>query len=410
MTTSTFADLGLAEPLCRALAAQNYREPTPIQARAIPLLLAGHDLLGIAQTGTGKTAAFVLPILQRLSASHTTRAPKSVRALILAPTRELAIQIDESIATYGRHMHFRHAVILGGVNQTSQVKAVAQGVDILVATPGRLLDLVKQRFVRLDTVTHLVLDEADRMLDMGFIRDIQKIVAQVPKERQSLLFSATMPGEVAHLAAGLLRKPERIEISPEAITVDLVEQRVMFSDMEGKRRLLLDLLADKSLERVIVFTRTKHRANRISDQLGIAGIANEALHGNKSQNARQRALERFRSGHARVLVATDIAARGIDIDGITHVINFELPNEPESYVHRIGRTARAGATGVAISLCDSSEVAFLRDIERLTRRKLTVVGSNPAPQATRPVTKDQGRPPTRRAGKRRPFSGRRNAA
>jgi ATP-dependent RNA helicase RhlE len=410
VTTLSFADLGLAEPLCRALAAQDYREPTPIQARAIPLLLAGRDLLGIAQTGTGKTAAFVLPLLQRLSASHTARAPKTVRALILAPTRELAIQIDESIATYGRHMHFKHAVILGGVNQTSQVKATANGVDILVATPGRLLDLVKQRHVRLDLVTHLVLDEADRMLDMGFIRDIQRIVAMVPKERQSLLFSATMPSEVAHLAAGLLRKPERIEISPEAVTVDLVEQRVMFSDMEGKRRLLLDLLADKALERVIVFTRTKHRANRIADQLGIAGIANEALHGNKSQNARQRALERFRSGHARVLVATDIAARGIDIDGITHVINFEMPNEPESYVHRIGRTARAGAAGVAISLCDSSEVGFLRDIEKLTRRKLIVVGANPAPQATRPAPKDHGRPPAGRPGKRRRFSGRRAAA
>jgi ATP-dependent RNA helicase RhlE len=411
VTISTFADLGLAEPLCRALAAQNYSEPTPIQARAIPLLLAGHDILGIAQTGTGKTAAFVLPILQRLSASHTTRAPKSVRALILAPTRELAVQIDESIATYGKHMHFKHTVILGGVNQSSQVKAVANGVDILVATPGRLLDLVKQRFIRLDTVSHLVLDEADRMLDMGFIRDIQKIVAQLPKERMSLLFSATMPTEIAHLAANILRHPERIEISPEAPTVELIEQRVMFSDMDGKRRLLLDLLADKALERVIVFTRTKHRANRISDQLGIAGISTEALHGNKSQNARQRALERFRSGHARVLVATDIAARGIDIDGITHVINFELPNEPESYVHRIGRTARAGASGIAISLCDSSEIGFLRDIEKLTRRKLTVVGNTPAPQATRPVTKDHGRPPAGRNNKRRNYSGgRRNAA
>ncbi len=410
MTTTSFSDLGLAEPLCRALAAQDYRVPTPIQAQAIPLLLAGRDLLGIAQTGTGKTAAFVLPILQRLSASHHTRAPKSVRALILAPTRELAVQIDQSIATYGRHMHFKHAVILGGVSQNQQVKALANGVDILVATPGRLLDLAKQRFVRLDTVTHLVLDEADRMLDMGFIRDIQKIVAMLPKERQSLQFSATMPSEIAHLAAAILRNPERIEVTPETVTVDKIEQRVMFSDMDGKRRLLLDLLADRALERVIVFTRTKHRANRISDQLEIAGISTEALHGNKSQNARQRALERFRSGDARVLVATDIAARGIDIDGITHVINFELPNEPESYVHRIGRTARAGASGIAISLCDSSEMAFLRDIEKLTRRKLTVVGSNPAPTPTRPPTHDHGRPSAGRPAKRRRFSGRRNAA
>ena len=404
MTAITFSSLGLSEPLCRALAAQDYQTPTPIQAQAIPQLLAGRDLLGIAQTGTGKTAAFALPILQLLSASHAARAPKSVRALILAPTRELAVQISESFAVYGRHMHFKTEVILGGVSQGAQVKALAKGVDILVATPGRLLDLAQQHHVRLDHVTHFVLDEADRMLDMGFIRDVRKIVALLPKARQSLLFSATMPKDVEELASSLLRNPARVEVTPQKVTVDLIEQRVMFSDADGKRRLLLDLLADRALERVIVFTRTKHRANRISDILDGAGIPADAIHGNKSQNARQRALERFRSGEVRVLVATDIAARGIDIDDITHVINFELPNEPESYVHRIGRTARAGATGVAISLCDATEMGFLRDIEKLTRKTLTVVGQNSAPKPQRPASKEQARPAKRRR-RRRPFQG-----
>ena len=412
MTDQTFASLGLAEPLCRALAAQNYQTPTPIQAQAIPMLLEGRDLLGIAQTGTGKTAAFALPILQRLSASHDARQPKSVRALILAPTRELAVQIGDSFSTYGRHMHFKTEVILGGVSQGNQVKALAKGVDILVATPGRLLDLAQQKHVRLDHITHFVLDEADRMLDMGFIRDVRKIVAMLPKQRQSLLFSATMPKDVEDLANSLLRNPMRVEVTPQTVTVDLIEQHVMFADADGKRRLLLDLLADKALKRVIVFTRTKHRANRISDILDGAGIAADAIHGNKSQNARQRALERFRSGEARVLVATDIAARGIDIDDITHVINFELPNEPESYVHRIGRTARAGAKGIAISLCDATEMGFLRDIEKLTRKQLTVAGSAPAPQAQRPPARGQEhqRPQRNKAKRRRKFSGPRKAA
>src|SRR5277367_62710 len=406
-----FSDLGLIEPLFRAVAAEGYTTPTPIQTQAIPLLLQGGDLLGIAQTGTGKTAAFALPILQRLTASHHTRQPKSVRALILASTRELALQIGESFATYGRNMHFKHAVILGGVSQFAQAKAVAKGVDVLVATPGRLLDLVKQHLLQLDKVELFVLDEADRMLDMGFIRDIRKIAALVPKKRQTLLFSATMPADVAELAASLLHNPSRVEVTPQKVTVDLVEQHVMFSDSDGKRRLLLDLLADKALKRVIVFTRTKHRANRISDILDGAGIPADAIHGNKSQNARQRALERFRSGEARVLVATDIAARGIDIDDITHVINFELPNEPESYVHRIGRTARAGATGVAISLCDATEIDYLRDIEKLTRKQLTVVGNTPAPQPQRPPTKDQPHRPRNnnnnksKPNRRRRFSG-----
>ena len=379
MTTHTFSSLGVAEPLCRALAAENYTHPTPIQARAIPLLLEGRDLLGIAQTGTGKTAAFALPILQHLAKPQLTVAPRGVRALILAPTRELAVQIGESFATYGRHTGLRHAVILGGVSQFAQVKALARGVDILVATPGRLLDLAQQRHVRFDQVSHFVLDEADRMLDMGFIRDVRKIVALLPKKRQSLLFSATMPSDVEKLAHDMLKNPERVEVTPQKVTVDLIDQRVHFVATAEKKRFLVDLLADPAMSRVIVFTRTKHHANRVSDHLDSAGVAADAIHGNKSQNARQRALERFKSGEVRVLVATDIAARGIDVDGVTHVVNFELPNEPESYVHRIGRTARAGAGGIAVSLVDSSEQGFLRDIEKLTRKPIAVVGTRPAP-------------------------------
>lgn len=374
MTITSFADLGVAEPLQRALHTENYHTPTPIQAQAIPLLLAGKDLLGVAQTGTGKTAAFALPILQQLAARRERAGRGAARALILAPTRELAIQIGDAIRTYGRHLGLRHTVIVGGVGQQPQVRALSRGVDILVATPGRLLDLVNQGHVRLKSASFLVLDEADRMLDMGFIRDVRKIIAALPRERQSLLFSATMPADVARLAAEILRDPARIEISPKTVTVDKVEQHVYFVDAPRKRALLTELLRDPALARVIVFTRTKHRANRVSEDISKAGITTEALHGNKSQGARQRALARFRAGQARVLVATDIAARGIDVDGITHVINFELPNEPESYVHRIGRTARAGATGIALSFCDSSERAHLRSIERLTKRPMNVVG------------------------------------
>ena len=373
MNTTTFDSLGLSEPLLRALAAENYTQPTPIQIRAIPALLAGRDLLGVAQTGTGKTAAFGLPVLQRLAASDTRPAPRGARALILAPTRELAIQIDQSLKTYGRHLNLRQAVILGGVNQTRQVAAMRNGVDILVSTPGRLLDLIKQNFVRLDGVSVLVVDEADRMLDMGFIKDVRRIVAMLPRERQSMLFSATMPGEVVQLIGDMLRKPERVEVSPPTMTADRIDQRVIHIAQKDKRALLGHLLRDASLKRVIVFTRTKHVANRVSDHLERAGFSADAIHGNKSQNARQRALEGFKSGAVRVLVATDIAARGVDVDGITHVINFELPNEPESYVHRIGRTARAGAEGVAISFCDPAERGHLRDIERLVKRPIDVV-------------------------------------
>jgi ATP-dependent RNA helicase RhlE len=388
----SFSQLGISEPLCRALAAENYTHPTPIQMQSIPRLLEGRDLLGVAQTGTGKTAAFALPILQKLSKPQHPVPPRAAHALVLAPTRELAVQIAESFATYGRHTGLRHTVILGGVGQPQQVKAMARGVDILIATPGRLLDLVQQKHVRLDQVKHFVLDEADRMLDMGFIRDVRKIVALLPKQRQSLLFSATMPNDVAKLAAELLHDPLRVEVTPEAVTVDLVEQRVHFVETAQKRALLTEMLKDPALARVIVFTRTKHHANRVSQHLERAGVSNDALHGNKSQNARQKALERFRSGHARVLVATDIAARGIDVDDVTHVINFELPHEPESYVHRIGRTARAGNSGIAVAFCDASERNLLRDIERLTRRPLTVIGTRPAGHDTPQAKREAQRP------------------
>ncbi|MDE2184006.1 MAG: DEAD/DEAH box helicase [Alphaproteobacteria bacterium] len=376
-----FSALGLAEALLRALALENYTDPTPIQRAAIPALLAGRDFLGLAQTGTGKTAAFALPLLQKLRTGHEGRRAKCVRALILAPTRELAIQIAESVRVYGRFLHLRHAVVVGGVSIGPQAKALAGGLDILVATPGRLLDHMNQGNVRLDAVETLILDEADRMFDMGFIRDIRKIVAVLPRKRQTMLFSATMPHDVERLAKDVLHQPLRVDIVPPKRTAEKIDQRVFHVPTSEKRALLARLLGDANLERVIVFTRTKHCANRVAEHLGKSGFSVDAIHGNKSQNARQRALTRFRSGEARILVATDIAARGIDVENVSHVINFELPNEPESYVHRIGRTARAGAGGVAISFCDASENAYLRDIERLTRGTITVAGGSIAPDA-----------------------------
>ncbi|HWX89575.1 MAG TPA: DEAD/DEAH box helicase [Rhizomicrobium sp.] len=387
----TFASLGVAEPILRALTAENYTKPTPIQARAIPALLAGRDLLGIAQTGTGKTAAFGLPLLQKLSIGHVPPHAKQARALILAPTRELAVQIEEALRTYGRFLNLKMTVILGGVNQNTQVRNMSHGVDILVATPGRLLDLVQQKFVRLDAATTLIVDEADRMLDMGFIRDVRKLVAMLPRERQSMLFSATMPDDVVKLTHDMLRQPERIEVAPQGKTADRVEQKLYFVPMAQKRQLLSELLKDLAMNRVIVFTRTKHGANRVAEHLARTGVVAEAIHGNKSQNARQRALDLFRSGKARVLVATDIAARGIDIDDISHVVNFELPNEPESYVHRIGRTARAGGAGIAISFCDSSERGYLRDIERIIRMKIEPVAHD-LPELTEEQRKQQEEP------------------
>jgi len=379
LSHNDFAGLGLIEPLLRALRAENYSTPTPIQARTIPDVLAGRDLLGIAQTGTGKTAAFGLPLLQTLAGRDDKPAPRGARSLILAPTRELAIQIGDALRTYGRHLSLRHAVIYGGVGQNPQVNAVRRGVDVLVATPGRLLDLMNQGHVSLGSVGILVLDEADRMLDMGFIRDVKKIVAAVPRKRQTLFFSATMPQAVAGLAGEMLRDPVEVAVTPQATTVERVDQSVHFVRAAGdKRDLLTGMLRDPALERTIVFTRTKHRANRVAEALGKAGIPAEAIHGNKSQGARERALDGFRRGRVRVLVATDIAARGIDVDGITHVINFELPNVPEDYVHRIGRTARAGAAGAAISLCDPEEQVHLRGIEKLIKRSLDVAGGEPA--------------------------------
>jgi ATP-dependent RNA helicase RhlE len=377
VTISSFSALGLAEPLLRALESENYTQPTPIQDVAIPVLLGGQDILGLAQTGTGKTAAFALPLLQLLCVGHEGRRPKTVRALILAPTRELAVQIGNSLRTYGRFLHLKSVVIVGGVSQQAQVKAVNAGVDILVATPGRLLDLEKQGSVRLDAVRHLVLDEADRMLDMGFIRDIRKIVGKLPQKRQSMMFSATMPADVETLARSILRDPVRIDMSPPTRAAENIEQRVFHVAAGDKRVLLSNLLACPTMKRVLVFTRTKRGADRVAHHLENGGFKAEAIHGDKTQSARQRALERFRSGHASILVATDIAARGIDIDDVTHVINFELPNEPESYVHRIGRTARAGTSGIAISLCDSTEIDYLRQIEKLTRSPLTLAGGNP---------------------------------
>jgi ATP-dependent RNA helicase RhlE len=414
LTLPTFTALGLSEGLLRALDSAGYDKPTPIQAQAIPPLLEGRDLLGLAQTGTGKTAAFVLPLLQRLGENRRHPLARSTRALILTPTRELATQISESIRTYGRHTGLRHAVIMGGVSQRLQVKAMARGVDILIATPGRLIDLVQQRQVDLGRAGYLVLDEADRMLDMGFVRDVRRLIALLPKGAQSMLFSATMPKEVARLAGEILNDPVRVEIAAKSVAVDRIEQRVHHAERNEKRRLLTDLLADPDMSRVIVFTRTKRGADRVTKQLAAGGVHAAAIHGDKSQGQRERALDNFRRGKSRVLVATDIVARGIDVDDVTHVINYELPNDPESYVHRIGRTARAGASGVAISFCDAEERDHLRGIERLIKQRLTVVGEAPreigrenakggpkrGARAVEPFNSKSGRRPNRRRRRR----------
>jgi ATP-dependent RNA helicase RhlE len=407
MTISLFSELALRPELQQALAAQGYATPTPIQAQAIPPLLTGRDLLGIAQTGTGKTAAFVLPILQKLTEAPAKLRPGEPRALILTPTRELAIQIAESVQNYGAHLKLKHTVIFGGVGQGRQVEALQRGVDILVATPGRLLDLMNQRHVRFEQLSVFVLDEADRMLDMGFINDVRKVVATLPRNRQTLLFSATMPREIADLAAKLLNNPLRVEVTPQSTTVERIVQHIIHVPAANKRHVMVDLLANPAMTRVIAFTRTKHGANKVTDHLAAACIPTAAIHGNKSQGARQAALEAFRAGKLRVLVATDIAARGIDIDGISHVVNVDLPNVPESYVHRIGRTARAGKDGAAISLCDTEERAFLRDIERLTGQRIPVMeppAETPrvaAPvRAAQPATNQRRPQPPRREGHR----------
>jgi ATP-dependent RNA helicase RhlE len=368
----TFGGLALIEPIQRALAAARFHTPTPIQQQAIPLLLEGHDLLGCAQTGSGKTAAFGLPILQHIARNPRPPAARSTRALVLAPTRELALQIGETLEGFGRYVRARVAVVFGGVNKKPQIAELTRGVDVLVATPGRLLDLMGEGWVRLTGVEIVVLDEADRMLDMGFIPDVERILAALPLSRQSLFFSATMPPDVARLARSMLRDPRQVEIARTVRTIPRIEQRVLFVDREDKRDLLSELLAGGTVSRALVFTRTKHRARDLARHLLRAGFRADALHGDKSQSQRQKALEAFHAGRIQVLVATDIAARGLDVDDIDHVINYELPNEPEGYVHRIGRTARAGKEGIALSLCDAAEAEYLRDIEKLAGAPLAV--------------------------------------
>jgi len=382
--SSPFAALGLSAKLARAVADEGYETPTPIQQQAIPHVLRGRDLLGCAQTGTGKTAAFVLPLLERLAV--LPRGDGRIRALILAPTRELAIQIGERAAAYGRLSNLHHAVIYGGVSQRAQERDLRRQPDILIATPGRLLDLLGQRVVRLDGVQILVLDEADRMLDMGFIRDVRRIIALVPKKRQTLLFSATMPGDIAELARDVLIDPTRVAVAPDVVTADRVVQLVHFVSKNDKRAVLERVLRAEGATRTLVFTRTKHGANRLADQLSRGGIQSAAIHGNKSQSARERALDSFRRGTIEVLVATDIAARGIDIDGVTHVVNYELPNVPEQYVHRIGRTGRAGAEGRAISLVAEDERGLLRDVERFIRSRIEVASTTPPSAQTNTST------------------------
>jgi ATP-dependent RNA helicase RhlE len=372
-----FADLGLSEPILRAVASENYLVATPVQAQAIPPLLAGRDLLGCAQTGTGKTAAFALPILQRLSTIAPPAGRPRVRALILCPTRELGVQIASDFRNYGKNLKVRIAVIFGGVNQNPQVQMLRQGVDVVVSTPGRLLDLMGQGHADLRGVEMLVLDEADRMLDMGFIQDIRKIVSRLPEKRQTMLFSATMPPEIRHLADALLKNPVGVQIAPVATTAANIDESVYFVERTNKPQLLAHLFKELPMSRAIVFVRTKHGADRVVRQLYSFGIRSEALHGNKSQNARQRALENFRASKTPVLVATDIASRGIDIDNVSHVVNYDLTHEPETYIHRIGRTARAGASGAAISFCDHEERPNLKQIERLIRRPIPVRTDHP---------------------------------
>ncbi|PPR69183.1 MAG: ATP-dependent RNA helicase RhlE [Alphaproteobacteria bacterium MarineAlpha3_Bin1] len=403
---TTFSGLNLAQPILRAITDGGYTTPTPIQEKSIPALLQGRDLLGVAQTGTGKTAAFALPLLHRLSETPRKAQSRKPLALILAPTRELASQINDSLRIYGRHVHLRSCVIFGGTSARPQIQALNRGVHIAVATPGRLLDLMNQGHLRLDAIEVFILDEADRMLDMGFIHDVKKIIAAVPNKRQTLLFSATMPNSVQGLADGLLRDPVRVEITPSATTVEKIDQRVLFVPKDKKRALLGELMNNKDIKRVLIFTRTKHGADRVARHLHQCGVQSDAIHGNKAQNARQRALKSFRSGHIRALVATDIAARGIDVDGVTHVINFDLPNDPESYVHRIGRTARAGATGMAISFCDHDERAYLRDIEKTIRQGVEVIVDHPYHSVE--IANDPGtakRPPQRGGFKGKKRSG-----
>lgn len=382
-----FTSLNIIEPILRAVQEEGYVSPTPIQEQSIPKILQGSDLLGCAQTGTGKTAAFAIPIIQLLdkSNSHTNR--RNIRSLILTPTRELAIQIGESFKVYGKHTSVTNTVVFGGVNQNPQTNALRGNIDVLIATPGRLIDLIQQGHIKLNNIEIFVLDEADRMLDMGFINDVKKIIALLPKKRQTLFFSATMPPEIAKLSNSILYQPAKIIVSPDELTVDIINQYVYFVDRGNKNTLLIKLLQNSDIITALVFTRTKHGADKVVKVLAKNNIKAEAIHGNKAQNARQKALANFKAHTTRVLVATDIAARGIDIDELEYVINFELPNIPETYVHRIGRTGRAGAKGTAISFCNAEEKPYLKDIERLIAKKIEVVKNHPFPLVEHEVVK-----------------------
>jgi len=395
----SFENLNLIEPILKALKTEGYTTPTPIQAQAIPLVLHKHDLLACAQTGTGKTAAFAIPIIQLLTEDKTpTQGKKAIKCLVLTPTRELAIQIGESFANYGRNTNLKYKVIFGGVNQYSQVESLRSGVDVLIATPGRLLDLMNQRHVDISNIKFFVLDEADRMLDMGFIHDVKKVIAKLPAKRQSLFFSATMPPVIVKLADTILVNPSKVEVTPVSSTAEKINQVVYFVDKENKKPLLIDILKNNKIERVLVFTRTKHGADKVVKDLIKVGIQAQAIHGNKSQNARQNALNNFKSKLTRVLVATDIAARGIDIDELSHVINYELPNVPESYVHRIGRTGRAGASGIAIAFCDAEEKEYLRDIQKLIGKTIPVIDDHAYELKNHTVVKTPQKQQQRRGG------------
>ena len=369
----TFKDLSISEPILKALTSKGYEVPTPIQEQAIPVALCGRDLLGIAQTGTGKTAAFAIPIIQNLNHHQPKGQKREIKALILTPTRELAIQIDECFSDYSRHTDLRHTVIFGGVNQTPQIERLKRGIDILIATPGRLLDLIGQKHITLEYIRHFVLDEADRMLDMGFIHDIKRLLPLLPKRKQTLFFSATMPVAIANLSKSILYKPERVEVTPVSSAVDVIEQRLYYVEKPQKGDLLFSILEQEQDKSVLVFSRTKHGADKIAKVLNRKGIGCEAIHGNKAQNARQRALTNFKSGKTRVIIATDIAARGIDVANLEMVINYDLPDVAETYVHRIGRTGRAGKSGVALSFCTQDEKTMVKDIQKLTGKKLDAV-------------------------------------
>lgn len=402
-----FRELPLIEPVLRALGEEGYTNPTPIQQQAIPAILQRKDLLGVAQTGTGKTAAFTIPVLQLMQEDALQEAgkPVHIHTLILTPTRELAIQIGESIAAYGRHLRLKHLVIFGGVSQHPQTEALRRGVDILVATPGRLLDLMQQGYITLRHIRFFILDEADRMLDMGFVHDVRRVISHLPAKRQTLFFSATMPKEIQDLANVLLTNPVKVEVTPVSSTAEIINQSLYLIDRSNKFKLLEHLLGNPAIQSLLVFTQMKHAADKLAKQLVKSGIQADAIHGNKSQNARQRALENFKNRNIRVLVATDIAARGIDIDDLTHVLNFDLPNVPETYVHRIGRTGRAGASGTAISFCDHTEMDFLKDIQKLIRKSIPVVSGHPFEGMVTAVPSVQAQPRMQRpaAGNRKPI-------